>query len=195
MLVNTNKYMHPRLFPAHMNATNNRSSSLIPYCFCWCSVDQHAIRFINFLNGWMTFSDFFPIGELPDSTTSDRHLIVFDFSTPPPVKYAPHSSLSLRHNYLIHSWSICVCFHGHSPRKGLTQTVSPLSFLCTCSTAALDSVWGANPAKPKQILSWFALSMLSDEWVKTILHVSRDLLRTTVKDRSCIFTRTDSSLI
>lgn len=136
------------------------------------------------------FRHHFPAGNYSASTaTSGRHHIVFDFSTPPPVKYAPHSSPSLGHNYLVHSWSICVCFH--SPRTGWTQTASPLSFLSMRSAAALDSVWGANPPKPKQILSWFTLSMPSDGWVKTSLHVSRDLLRTTVKDRSRIFTTTD----
>lgn len=130
----------------------------------------------------------FPTGNYSDSTTaSGRHHVVFDFSTPPPVKYAPHSSPSLGHNYLVHSWSICVCFHstadGLNPNS-FTSFVSFHAFYCS-------SVWGANPAKPKQILSWFALSMPSDGWVKTSLRVSRDLLRTTVKDRSRIFTTTD----
>lgn len=54
----------------------------MPYTF--------AIRFTNFLNGQMTFFRHileFPTREISDSTILDRHPIVFDFSTPPPVKY------------------------------------------------------------------------------------------------------------
>lgn len=116
--------------------------------------------------------------------SSHQCLRLLSFST---CEIHPHSSLSLKHNYIIHSWSICVCFHRHSPWKGLTATASPLLFLFTCSAAALDSVLGANPPKPKQILSWFDLSMLLDGWVRMNLHVSRDVVRTTVKDRSHIF--------
>lgn len=52
-----------RLFPAHMNGTNSRSSSLILHCFCCCSIDwcrtlmPGYVRFTYFSNGQMTFSD------------------------------------------------------------------------------------------------------------------------------------------
>lgn len=119
----------------------------------------------------------FPAGNYSDSTTaSGRHHIVFDFSTPPPVKYAPHSSPSLGHNYLVHSWSVCVCFHstadGLNPNS-FTSFVSFHAFYCS-SGLCLRCKPTKSKADPQLIRFIYAFRGMSKDELARVSGSSED---------------------